>query len=218
MGAVPGQSTVYALAGEYIKKKYNKPGNVFIGIVSRLDASASGVLVLARTSKAARRLSEQIRNQEPEKHYLAVVQGSMPQMNHSKSITHFLKKMDLQKRMKVCSAEAPGAQQAILSFQCLAAEPKYSLIAVQLVTGRKHQIRVQMAALGFPILGDAKYGGSQPWPSGIALHCLGVTLQHPTQRSMLRFTAEPEHWQGPLGAHNYKNMMELSFSNLNQSQ
>jgi len=217
-GAKPDQRSVYTLAAEYLKEKYKKPGNVFVGIVSRLDAATSGVLVLARTSKAAGRLSEQIRHRTTIKNYLALVQGAMSPANTNRKITHFLRKCESKQRMQVCPAHALGAQEASLSLRCLEVFSSCSLVSVHLDTGRKHQIRVQMAALGFPILGDVKYGASQAWPSGVALHCLSYTLQHPTRRTMLCFTAEPAHWRRPLGEQNYAKINHLISANLNQNQ
>jgi 23S rRNA pseudouridine1911/1915/1917 synthase len=218
MGAKPGQPSVHALAADYLKKKYNKPGNVFVGIVSRLDAAASGVLVLARTSKAARRLSEQIRHRTTTKDYLAVVQGRLPTSSNFRTVVHHLKKCDSEHRMKVCGEKDAGSHYARLDYRCILTRDTRSVIAVRLDTGRKHQIRVQMAAMGLPILGDVKYGSSQACPRGIALHCYSYKLQHPTLRTPIRFCSEPNHWCWALGESTYEELRRLIPTHLNQDQ
>lgn len=206
MGALPGESTVVLQAAAYLKKKYNKPGNVFVGVVSRLDSRVSGVLVLARTSKAAGRLSDQIRRRSTQKRYLAWVE--LPTANASKShevttsdwipLRDHLMKNEREQRMQIVAAPNPQSQQAELQYRFLANDDKNALLEVDLITGRKHQIRAQLSAAGMPIVGDSKYGSSRKYPGGIALHCHRLTIMHPTLRKEMSFASSPlGHWQNP---------------------
>lgn len=190
--------SLYRWAGGYLKQKYNKPGNVFVGIVSRLDTVTSGVVVLARTSKGASRLSEQIRQSRMRKEYLAAVEGHLADESGERS--DWLVKDERAHRMRVAAQDAPGAQLARLQFETLARgghdANAYTLVRVELLTGRKHQIRVQMAAAGHPVWGDRKYGAVSPAVGrGIALHSSVLELEHPTRREPLRFeTPPPPTW------------------------
>lgn len=201
-GALPDEPSAAKLAQRYLKQKYAKPGNVFVGVVSRLDEPVSGVLVLARTSKAAARLSEQFRNRTVEKIYWAVVERS-PQ-NESGELVDWLTKDDRLKRMVVVPPQTPGAAEARLRYRMLARLSRgAALLEVRLETGRKHQIRVQLAAAQAPIWGDRKYGGERSLPSGIGLHARVLRLSHPVRREPLEFVAPtPAAWAvfGPLPA------------------
>ncbi|HUE70493.1 MAG TPA: RluA family pseudouridine synthase [Pirellulaceae bacterium] len=186
------------LAKEYLKRKYQKPGNVFVGVVSRLDAQVSGVLVLARTSKAAARLSEQFRERQTRKIYWAVV--DKPPKQSEATLTDWLKKDEKTQRMVVTTAHAIGAQKARLSYRELKRLAAGTLLEIELETGRKHQIRVQLAYHGTPILGDRKYGSRRPFPSGIALHARTLEIAHPVKKETLTFTAPlPKAWEGVNG-------------------
>ena len=197
------------LASDYLKHRYDKPGNVFVGIVSRLDASASGVLVLARTSKAASRLSEQIRNRRTQKQYLAIVEGGMHSVDGDwAEIRSWMAKDDQAQRMRVVAASHPGAQEAILRFRTVMELAANSLVQVDLVTGRKHQIRVQLAASGHPILGDRKYGSREAMRSGIALHCFRSVVEHPTKREPMAFVAKPPISWNVVGAAKFNALWE----------
>lgn len=194
MGAESGAATAVTLAAAYLKQRYHKPGNVFVGVVSRLDSLVSGALVLARTSKAASRLSEQFRDQTTEKRYLAWVEGYLeaPQWLE---LRDWVCKNEARQRMEVASAKTAGAQEAALRVQTLTKQPKRTLVAVDLLSGRKHQIRLQLAAHGHPILGDRKYGATTSFPRGIALHCHELTIEHPTRKERMTFTAPvPKYW------------------------
>ncbi|MBX3421300.1 MAG: RluA family pseudouridine synthase [Pirellulaceae bacterium] len=209
MGVIDGQPSVVGLAREYLKRKYNKPGNVYIGVVSRLDAFASGVLVLARTSKAAGRLSDQIRRQATGKWYLAVVEGQVQPSQQYQSLQHYVYKDETAHRMRAQYSPAGQAQLAQLRYRCLLSDSRASsILQVELLTGRKHQIRVQLSAMGHPIAGDKKYGGQSPWGSGIALHCWKNSIQHPTTCQPLSFSVLPSHWQRSLGADAYNRMIQ----------
>ncbi len=194
MGVTPGERSAVTLVANYIKDKYQKPGNVFVGVVSRLDSMVSGVLVLARTSKAASRLSEQFRDRSTEKRYLAVVIGLI-EAGGWQTVHHHVIKDERLHRMKIVPATHPGAQDARLRFRSLASTEGRTLLEVDLLTGRKHQIRLQLSALGMPILGDSKYDSTARFPAGIALHAGRLGLKHPTREERLVFTAPlPKSW------------------------
>lgn len=191
-GAAAGEDSVVAQAREYLKEKYHKPGNVYVGVVSRLDAAVTGVVVLARTSKAAARLSEQFRETAVTKTYWAVVER-MPKQR-SGTLVDRLEKDERQR--KVIVVDANSGQEARLRFSQLALlDSERALLQVHLETGRKHQIRVQLAHYGCPIMGDAKYGALQSFPKGIALHARRLEIAHPTQKTRLEFVAPlPRSW------------------------
>lgn len=193
MGVTDDEPSVAMLAKEYIKQKYHKPGNVYLGVVSRLDALVSGVLVFARTSKAAARLSEQFRERETSKIYWAVVER-LPRCS-TQELVHWLRKDERLQRMVVTAARAKDAQEARLNFRPLQKLACGELLEVELLTGRKHQIRLQLATVGAPILGDRKYGSDQPFPHGIALHARRLTIAHPVSKEELEFVAPlPAAW------------------------
>lgn len=195
MGTMEGVPTLARQAGAYLKKKYNKPGNVFVGVVSRLDSLVSGVIVLARTSKAASRLSEQIRQQATRKRYLAFVEGEIPgEVTQWQQVSDYVVKNEAAHRMQTAAGPGPHAQEARLRYRPLATSPGQSLVEVELITGRKHQIRVQLAALGHPILGDTKYGSERRFAPGIALHSFRLSVAHPTQKDVMSFESWPNHW------------------------
>lgn len=193
MGVTEDEPSVAKLAKEYLKQKYNKPGNVYLGVVSRIDALVSGVLVFARTSKAAARLSEQFRERETSKIYWAVVE-QLPR-GQARELTHWVKKDERLQRMVVTAANAEGAQQAQLIYRPLQKVAGGELLEVELLTGRKHQIRLQLATVGAPILGDRKYGSEKHFAHGIALHSRKLTIAHPVKKEPLEFIAPlPAAW------------------------
>lgn len=192
MGAVAGSDSLCEQARQYIKRKFQKPGNVYLGVVSRLDAAVTGAVVFARTSKAAARLTEQFRSREVEKVYWAIVAGLPPL---DATCTDWLVKDDRQQRMIVVDAGRSGAQEAQLSFRRLATARRVALLEVQLQTGRKHQIRLQLGSRGWPVLGDEKYGSHSRWPLGIALHARRLQIDHPTKHEPIAVTAPlPAAW------------------------
>jgi 23S rRNA pseudouridine1911/1915/1917 synthase len=189
MGVSPDRPSLLTLAKDYIKHRYHKPGNVYLGILSRLDAPVTGVVLLARTSKAARRLTEQFRTRTVEKVYWALVEGSIrPAQGVCED---WLAQDERHRRMHIVGPTVAGAQQARLSYRRLAALEGTSLLEVILETGRKHQIRLQLAERGWPVLGDCKYGSRRPWPSGIALHARRLVVAHPIGGDSLTFEAPP---------------------------
>ena len=201
MGAASGP-TVHSMAAEYLKAKYDKPGNVYVGIVSRLDSMTSGVLVLARTSKAASRLVSQFGGTQQrkkdfppaEKVYLAVVSGHVgPERG---VLCDHVFKDEKAHRMRVADKATSDSQRAELRYQALSKTASETVLAVKLITGRKHQIRVQFADRGHAIIGDRKYGSTEPFASGVALHSWQLTMTHPTLRQLQTFTSlPPKSWK-----------------------
>jgi 23S rRNA pseudouridine1911/1915/1917 synthase len=197
MGAQSGP-TMHSLASDYLKRTYHKPGKAFVGIVSRLDTMTSGVLVLARTSKSAARLSQQFaaKSSGVQKIYLAVVS---PRLDAPQAHWHDrVWKDDLAHRMRCYDSVGPppgqpleSSQPAQLQWVSMGSTAQHSLVAVHLLTGRKHQIRVQFADRGYPVVGDRKYGSPQAFPVGIALHSWRLRILHPTRRQPLWFSADP---------------------------
>jgi 23S rRNA pseudouridine1911/1915/1917 synthase len=193
MGAAPGEETAFELAVKDIRHRFQKPGRVYLGVVSRLDAMVTGVLVFARTSKAAARLSEQIRLHQAQKTYRALVSPA-PSIPAGR-LEHWLRHHEAARRVEVAGTGTPGARQALLDYRLLARHHDIALLDIQLQTGRKHQIRVQLSATGCCILGDARYGSKRPFPRGIALHSTSLTIQHPITKQSLTFRAPlPEYW------------------------
>ncbi|HLA85838.1 MAG TPA: RluA family pseudouridine synthase [Thermoguttaceae bacterium] len=189
MGVSADKASLLTLAKDYVKNRYHKPGNVYLGILSRLDAPVTGVVLLARTSKAARRLTEQFREREVEKVYWALVEGTIHPAQGM--CENWLGPDERHRRMHVVGPTLSGAQHARLSYRRLTSSQGVSLLEVILETGRKHQIRLQLAERGHPILGDRKYGSARPWPAGIALHARRLTVQHPVGGASLTFEAPP---------------------------
>lgn len=180
-----GDPALLDLCKEYIKKKYNKPGNVFLGLVHRLDRPVSGVIVFARTSKAASRLSNQFRKHDTKKSYLALCEGSL------KKQATLIDYLERKERHSFVSTKAKG-KQAELSYHLLKSEKNINMIEIDLKTGRHHQIRVQFSSRGNSLLGDFRYGSKVKFPNkSIALHSHQLTIFHPTSKKELTFTAEP---------------------------
>ena len=182
--------SVYDMVKEYIKVTYNKPGNVFVGLVHRLDRPTGGIMVFAKTSKAANRLTLQMKEKRFVKKYLAVVLGT-PKYNASR-LEHFLKKDNQTNIVKVVPRGEDGAKQAILQYKTIQTIDKVSLIEVQILTGRSHQIRVQMSQIGNPIFGDAKYkGDALAKGHNLALWAYELAFQHPTTKKPMVFKCLP---------------------------
>ena len=165
---------------EYIKEKYNKPGNVYLGLVHRLDRPVGGIMVFARTSKAASRLSEQVRNKTFKKTYNAVVIGNI---NKEGKLKDYLLKDEKKNIVKVDK----NGKEAILNFKKLDFKNNMSLVEINLETGRSHQIRVQMSHYGYPLFGDQKYNKTSKAGEQIALFAKKIDFIHPTTNELLTF-------------------------------
>lgn len=172
----------------YIREKYNKPGDVFLGVVHRLDRPVSGCVVYARTSKALSRLSELFRTREVRKTYWAIVSERPPA--EEGTLSSYLKKNESQNKSYVYNTEVKGSKLAELSYRVLARSERYYLVEVDLQTGRHHQIRAQLAAAGCPIKGDLKYGSKRSNEGGgISLHSRRVSFVHPVKKEEITVEA-----------------------------
>jgi len=177
MGLPADKPTLLTVAKQYVKDRYRKPGNVYLGVISRLDTPVTGIVLLARTSKAARRLTEQFRNRTVQKTYWALVEGVVDPA--AGECVDWLFADERHRRVRVVDATRPGAKEARLAYRRLEQLAGHSLLEVEPQTGRKHQIRVQLARRGHPILGDRKYGGRRAFPVGIGLHARRLVVNHP---------------------------------------
>ncbi len=197
MGVQADQDSLINLAKSYIKRKYNKPGNVYLGTVSRLDRVVSGVVIFARTSKAAARLTKQFADGRIVKKYWAIVEHQ-PHPDQGE-LTDWLKKDEKNRRMAVAHVGGSKAKEASLTYRTLRRLRRGVLLEVQPKTGRKHQIRVQLAAIDVPIVGDRKYGSQMVFPDGIALHARSLELTHPVRQTPLLVEADPPNCWEPWG-------------------
>ena len=187
-GDKTGDKTLPDDIKEYLKVKYDKPGNVFCGVVHRLDRPTSGAVVFARTSKALERLNGQFRDKETNKVYWAIVEN-LPEKTEG-NLVHFLKKNESQNKSYVSKASVVGAKEAKLHYKLIASSDRYHLLEIQLETGRHHQIRAQLASIGCHIKGDLKYGAKRPNEDGsISLHARTLSFLHPTTKELMKFTA-----------------------------
>ncbi|OKL39224.1 RluA family pseudouridine synthase [Pontibacter flavimaris] len=187
-GDETGDVTLADLAKEYIREKYNKPGNVFVGVVHRLDRPVSGVVLLAKTSKALARLNELFRSKQTTKTYWAVVQNR-PQQERG-NLVHWLVKDSSRNVTKAYAKENAAGSRSELNYKLLSAQQGTYLLEVNPITGRPHQIRVQLASMRCPILGDLKYGAAQPLPDkSIALHARRLQFTHPTLKTQVTVSA-----------------------------
>jgi 23S rRNA pseudouridine1911/1915/1917 synthase len=190
-----GEETLDRAVKQYLKAKYHKPGNVFLGVVHRLDKPVSGVLLFARTSKAAARLSEQFREGTVEKVYWAVVEGEVRQA--AGSLADWLRKDRERGRVEVVPPDTPGARQALLHYTRRAVHGGLSWLEARPQTGRTHQLRVQLAHHGLPVYGDAKYGAVSTFGPAVGLHARSLTFLHPVRYEPVTLTAEvPRAWRG----------------------
>jgi 23S rRNA pseudouridine1911/1915/1917 synthase len=187
-GDKTGDVPLADIVKEYIRVKYQKPGAAFLGVAHRIDRPVSGLVIFARTSKGLARVNEMLRQHQLVKRYWAVV-GEKPPMEEG-HLEHFLRKNEKQNKSYTCSQDAPGAKNAILNYRLLADGDRYCLLEVELLTGRHHQIRAQLAAIGCPIRGDLKYGFPRSNPDGsIHLHARSLSFTHPVSRQEVRVVA-----------------------------
>ena len=189
-GDKSGDRPMNELLKDYLKVKYHKPGNVFVGVVHRLDRPVSGAVVFARTSKALSRLNEMVKERRMRKIYWAIVSGTPP--SDSATLVHYLRKNEQRNTSFAFDEPGPGRKRAELTYRVLAKSDRYYLLGVELLTGRHHQIRVQLAAIGCPIRGDLKYGYPRSNKDGsISLHSRFVEFIHPVSKENLRIIASP---------------------------
>lgn len=185
--------TLDRLVKQYLRDKYQKPGNVFLGIVHRLDKPVSGVILFARTSKSAARLCEQFREGTVEKVYWAIVQGGV--QKDAGTLEDWLRKNRETRRVDVLEPRAEGARQSLLHYQKRGQHGDLTWLEVRPQTGRTHQLRVQLAHHGHPIYGDARYGSVATFGSAIALHARALTFLHPVRYEPITLTADlPSAW------------------------
>lgn len=193
VGDSTGHSNLLDLAKDYLKIKYRKPGDVFLGVVHRLDRPVSGVVLFARTSKAASRLSDQFRTRSMKKVYWALVGG---QVHPSQGVLEdWIAKEEDENVSEITAPNAPGAKFCRLRYSEIPLAQAPTLLEIQPETGRSHQIRVQLAARKWPIAGDRKYGSSFAGGGTIGLHAVELTFNHPTQNVSIKVAAPPpESW------------------------
>ena len=197
-GDKTGDTPLSEMVKQYLKEKYNKPGNVFIGVSHRLDRPVSGLVVFAKTSKALPRLNEMFRNGEVKKTYWAIVK-ECPKETEGE-LVHYLVRNEKQNKSYAYDKEVKNSKKAVLHYKLIGHSQNYYLLEVDLKTGRHHQIRCQLAKMGCPIKGDLKYGSPRSNPDGsICLHARTVQFVHPVSKEMIRLTApvpEGNLWNG----------------------
>ncbi len=187
-GDETGDIPLVELCKQYIKKKYNKPGEVFLGVVHRLDRPVSGVVIFARTSKALTRMNELFRSRETQKIYWAIT-DQKPSPSEG-ALVHWLRKDEKKNKTTAFKKETDGALFSELEYRLVSRKGVYYLIEVRPITGRPHQIRVQLASMGCPILGDLKYGsGTATGDGSIALHARSLSFVHPVKKETILIEA-----------------------------
>lgn len=200
-GDKTGDTPLSETVKQYIKEKYNKPGNVFLGVTHRLDRPVSGLVVFAKTSKALARLNDMFRLGEVKKTYWAIVKERPKELEGE--LVHWLVRNEKQNKSYAYDKEKANSKKAILRYKLIGHSQNYHLLEVDLQTGRHHQIRCQLAKMGCPIKGDLKYGSSRSNPDGsICLHARRVTFIHPVSKELIDLTA-------PLPSGNLWNGFEL---------
>lgn len=184
-----GDLDMLTIVKRYLVEKYNKPGDAYVGLVHRLDRPTGGVMIFAKTSKAAARLCEQIKNNEVEKNYLCIVHGKP--IEKQKTLINYLKKYEQENLVKVVPQLSEGAQYAELEYKYLEEKDGLSLMKVKLITGRGHQIRVQFATQGMPLVGDKKYGIEEKLKLPLCLWAAELKFAHPISKQEMTFRVFP---------------------------
>ena len=174
----------------YLKETYQKPGNVFCGLVHRIDRPVSGIVIFTKTSKALSRMNEMVKTRLMSKRYYAIVENEMPA--EEGTLTHYLKKNEKQNKTYSSTIPKEGYKEAILQYRTVGHSEHYTLLEVTLITGRHHQIRVQLSSVGSPIKGDLKYGARRSNPDGsISLHAAIIAFEHPISHQNITVEAIP---------------------------
>lgn len=187
-GDKTGDKSLLELLKSFMKERDQKPGNVFLGLVHRIDRPTSGLVIYAKTSKALSRLTQMIKNREIKKTYWAIVPKEI--IPQSQTLTHYLKKNEKNNKAIVYNGETNGAKKAILNYQIIKTLDNYMLLEIDLQTGRHHQIRAQLSKIGVPIKGDLKYGAPRSNPDGgISLHARSLEFIHPVSKEQIKITA-----------------------------
>ncbi len=188
-GDKTGDEPLVEIVRRYLKEKYNKPGNVFCGVVHRLDRPVAGLVVFAKTSKALARMNEMFRDGKVRKTYWAITRNCPPEP--SGRLVHYITSVERNNKSYASPVPKEGAKEAILSYRHLASSDRYHLLEVNLETGRKHQIRVQLATIGCAIRGDLKYGDKRSNPDGsISLMARRIEFEHPVSHKHIDLTAD----------------------------
>lgn len=187
-GDKTGDKPLSEIVKDWIKDKYNKPGNVFLGVTHRLDRPVSGIVIFAKTSKALPRLNDMFKNKEVKKTYWAIVKNT-PKETESE-LRHYIVRNEKQNKSYAYDKEKPNSKLAVLHYKLIAHSDNYNLLEIDLQTGRHHQIRCQLAKIGSPIKGDLKYGAERSNPDGgISLHARKVSFVHPVSKELIEVTA-----------------------------
>jgi len=184
-----GDKPLSELVKEYIKEKYSKQGNVFLGVTHRLDRPTTGIVLFAKTSKALTRLNQMFKNHEIQKTYWALVKNK-PEPNQAE-LVHYIKRNTKNNTSKSYTKEIPESKKAILEYKLIKSLDNYHLLEIELHTGRHHQIRSQLSAIGNPIKGDLKYGFARSNPNGgINLHARKIVFTHPVSKEKIKIIAD----------------------------
>lgn len=187
-GDKTGDKPLSEIVKEWLKEKYNKPGNVFCGVTHRLDRPVSGIVVFAKTSKALPRLNKMFQDKEISKTYWAIVKNRPQELEGT--LTNYLVRNEKQNKSYAYDMEKPDSKKAILHYKLIAQSDKYNLLEIDLETGRHHQIRCQLAKMGCTIKGDLKYGADRSNPDGgISLHARKISFIHPVSQELIEVTA-----------------------------
>lgn len=187
-GDKTGDTPLVEIVRAYIKEKYNKPGNVFCGLTHRLDRPVSGVVIFAKTSKALERINNMLQKHEIKKTYWAIVKNTPKQAEGT--LVNYLVRNEKQNKSYAYNTEKPNSKRAELNYKVIGKSDNYTLLEVNLITGRHHQIRCQLAAMGCPIKGDLKYGFDRSNPDGsISLHARSVEFTHPVSKELIHVEA-----------------------------
>ena len=189
-GDKTGDNTLIDQVKNYLKKKYNKPRGVFLGLIHRLDRPTSGLILFAKTSKALRRINKQFKDRKTQKKYWAIIDKSFD--SNSGTLTHWLKRNAKMNKSFANNEEVNDSKKAILHYKKIIKLRKYCVLEIDLETGRHHQIRSQLSFIGFPVKGDLKYNAKRKnTDASIDLHARSLTINHPTTKKKITFLASP---------------------------